>query len=201
MSWQEDAKIGDDWQRKGDKGWESNLRSTAVAAALRDAVRLPEEEGIASLRDGGLAHQLERLIALGPAASDDNKDEIDLALVSGRPDLARQLLTQSQPADLPVWVEYAKAVSALVDGREYRAPANLKVTGWLATFVPYLHLAETLSAGGDPGAQLKAVDAAFEKRNRSKNMFDPGGVDGDGQLPVTWDLRKRALLAAARSTK
>ena len=198
MKWQEDAEIADEWQRKGNPGWEWNVRSCAVRDALQEAVRKPEPEGLAFLQDPGIAHQLERIIALGSVVSEDNRDAIDLALVIGRHDLARQLVPQSKPVGSAVWDEFIKAVSALLDRQPYQAPPNTKTKGWLATFVPHLALAEALSIGADLGPHIAAVDEAFAKRNRTKSMFDPGLIDGDGRLPVAWDLRKQALLAAAK---
>ena len=76
-------------------------------------------------------------------------------------------------------------------------PNAPKAPGWLATFVPNLALAEALSTGAEIGPAIAAVDAAFAKRQRDKRMFDPGGHDGDGHVPVLWNVRKVALLAAA----
>jgi hypothetical protein len=96
------------------------------------------------------------------------------------------------------WREYRRAIVALLERQPYQPLPNApKAPGWLATFVPNLALAEALSTGAETGPAIAAVDTAFAKRQRDKRMFDPGGHDGDGQVPVLWNVRKVALLAAA----
>jgi len=201
VTWQEDAAAADDWQANSNPAWELNVRQAAVKNALCEAVRMPESDGIASLKDPKVAHQIERIVAISPPDLDetDNRNALDLALVIGRGDLVGPLRKCILSNDGGLLTEYRAALNALLDGRAYRVPSKVKAPGWLATFVPHLRLAEALSTKGDVQKAVTEVDEAFAKRNRNKAMFDPEGVDGDGKLPVKWDLRKRALFAASGS--
>ena len=200
MTWQEDAEAADDWQAKNNPAWERNLRRAAVATALSEAVRMPEADGLAWLKDPKIAHQLERLIAISPPAEDEttNRNALDLALVIGRRDLVDPLRTGALSSDNGLLMQYRVALNALLDRRPYRVPSKVNAKGWLATFVPHLKLAEALSTKGDVQKAVTEVDEAFAKRNRTKSMVDPECIDGDGSLPVKWDLRKQALFAASR---
>ena len=157
-------------------------------------------EGLDWLDSLGLATNLERLITLDPLTKvrSDNCEAADLAVVLGRPDLARTLLKQSVDPDTghgPIWVEYEAARIALLDGKPYSAPAGpIKAKGLLSTFVPYLALAEALSKGEDITAALADVDAAVRRRNSDKRMSSTTMIDGDGQIPAKWDLRRAVLL-------
>lgn len=203
MNWEDTAKIADDWRRKNDPGSELFSRRSAVRDALGDAVRLPQPEGLAWLEKSGVVAQVERIAAITGEGKNDSPSVFaaDLANLLGRFDLARAILQNTSPPQTPLWVEYHKALLALLKGEPYTMPKNLKLKGWPSTFLPHLKLAEELSAGGGSEATLREVDASFQKRNRDKRAFDPEGLDGDGKLPVQWDLRKASLLAAASQRK
>lgn len=206
MTWQEAARIADDWQAKGNPGWELNVRRSAISDALCEAVQLPEAQGVALLRDPGVLAQAERLVAIATEhqQAEDNDDAIDLALIAGNREVARALIAHARSMEggptaiMQYWREYRRAIVALLERQPYQPLANApKAPGWLARFVPNLALAEALSTGAETGPAIATVDAAFAKRQRDKRMFDPSGHDGEGQVPVLWNVRKVALLAAA----
>ena len=194
------VQIADEWRRKDNPDWERNVRGSLVSKSLRQAVRLKAAEGPRWLVAIDSVDTLGRLVALGPLTKvkSDNCDAADLAVHIGRPDLARTLLEQSAPQYTghgPIWVEYEAARIALLDGKPYSAPAGpIKAKGLLSTFVPYLALAEALSKGEDITAALADVDAAVRRRNSDKRMSSTTMIDGDGQIPAKWDLRRAVLL-------
>ena len=189
-----------EWQRKGDPDLEHRCRRHVAMNALREGVQAASPAQIAERAELALEDNLERMIALDPltALQSDNCEAADLAIVLGRPDLARTLLEQSvdpYTGHGPIWVEYEAARIALLDGKPYSAPAGpIKAKGLLSTFVPYLALAEALSKGEDITAALADVDAAVRRRNSDKRMSSTTMIDGDGQIPAKWDLRRAVLL-------
>ena len=197
MTWDEWAAAADAAQAKVDVGLELFNRSRAAKTALAEAVRMPESEGKAWLSQSGVVKQLERIVAAGNANQEYNPEEIDLALIPGRFDLARSLLEISMPPSSQFWTEYRKGIDALLGGKAYGAPADFKVKGILATLLPHITLAGALSTQGDVEGATREVDAAFAKRQKDKRITDNGGVEGDGNSPVLWNLRKAALLSAA----
>src|SRR5262245_64374398 len=101
MTWQETARIADDWQAKGNPGWELNVRRSAISDVLREAVQLPEAQGVALLREPGVLAQAERLVAIATEhqQAEDNDDAIDLALIAGNRELARALIAHARPME------------------------------------------------------------------------------------------------------
>ena len=200
-SWKEIEIDADNWQTKGEVGWELGTRHEVIQAILLEAVRMPKELGLNFLRTSGVESQLERIwiISRDHSKSDNNLFAADLALAIHKVGLARNLLTHSGIPLRPVWEAYRNALLALLDEKPFECP-ELKAKGFLATFLPHLKLAQSLSVGDETEPMLQEAQDAFRKRNASKRMHDPVGIDGDGHGPVQWDLRLNSILTAAAKT-
>ncbi|MEL6869593.1 MAG: hypothetical protein AAFO81_07315 [Pseudomonadota bacterium] len=98
----------------------------------------------------------------------------------------------------PFWLEYSRAVTALINGKSYRAK-SLQTQGMETYWNDYLTLYAALAQNKPLDEPLMRVAAQFAKRNADKRLRrDARAIEGTGNDPVNWDFRQDTLLAYAR---
>lgn len=190
-------RAADKWRSQGNQGREQLV----VHRIVLEYARASLQQGYAERWQyrAELARALRRLEELLDAGVTPPGvwNVADVAVIWGSSDLSRRLLEAMDPADTtPFWRCYSEAQLALHKGERWTRPPDLQVKAYNKFLLPYLELAERLSAVEQPGEALMVeIQQAFEKRNSQGRLHDPVMLDGDKQVPVAWDLRKEATMA------
>lgn len=189
------------WRRSGDRVRELGTLGAVVRKVANEAVRRPQDEGLVLLKT--LAADFARLTELVSSGVEPVLPwilaDVSMAVGPGDDASSQTILSAPQSHRVPFWTDYSLSQVALHEGREWRVPGGLSPKPYiLRSLMPLLRLTESLATGADPSDALREVDVEFDKRNRHKKAFDSVGIDGDGELPVTWNLRRLAILRRAR---
>ncbi len=93
---------------------------------------------------------------------------------------------------LPVFSEYARGLTALVDRETYDPPA-LKPKEVGREMLPTLVLISDLAHGRDPTESAARAREAFDSWQRDRRRTDWDGMDGDWSDPVKYAFRLESL--------
>jgi len=87
------------------------------------------------------------------------------------------------------------AVCAFANRQQYSFPEIRSALGWERYCLRYASLIAAITNGQSVEEQIKQIDSAFSRRNRTEN--DYGVTVGDKRSPAAWDFRKAAILMFA----
>jgi len=101
----------------------------------------------------------------------------------------------------PFWVEYARTLWAMMQGRSY-APVFGKLKRVERFWSCYVGLMQAAMRQDSIDTAIAEVDRQFAIRNSDMNLHeDAYMIDGTGEFPVKFDFRKAGLLAAIENIK